>query len=163
MSGISYTDVCFINVAADLFNSAVVYSRRRMGWARTRSAIYTRCRNGRVYRGGRCVGRRPRGRCGDWLFRPLLYPCTPPGWRRLGPGLRRWCECGHFLSTLALPPWEREREGVEAHCGFGPYWHDGITELLQIFQLHMHDMNLSSHHIPMVIYWIMPWWLWRAL
>lgn len=64
----SYTDVCFINVAAEVIflnRPAVAYSRRRMRWAVARSVICTRCHNGQVYRGGRCVGRHLQGRRGD--------------------------------------------------------------------------------------------------
>ncbi len=39
---------------------------------------------------------------------------------------------------------------------FGPYWHDSITQLLQICQLHIHDANLPFHHIPKVLYVILP-------
>ncbi len=45
---------------------------------------------------------------------------------------------------------------------FGPYWHDSITQLLQICRLHIHDVNLPFHHIPKVLYWIEIWWLWRT-
>ncbi len=41
--------------------------------------------------------------------------------------------------------------------------HDSITQLLQICRLHIHDENLSFHHIPKVLYWIEIWWLWRTL
>ncbi len=44
----------------------------------------------------------------------------------------------------------------------GPYWHDSITQLLQICQLHFHDVNLPFHHIPKELYWIEIWWLWRS-
>ncbi len=44
---------------------------------------------------------------------------------------------------------------------FGPYWHDSITQLLQICRLHIHDENLPFHHIPKVLYWMEIWWLWR--
>lgn len=81
--------------------------QQEVSWART--AICTRCHNGQVYTGGRCVGRPLQGRRGDWLFLPLLCPCTPPGWRLWGPGLRQWCECGHFLLTLAQPPLKRKK------------------------------------------------------
>ncbi len=43
----------------------------------------------------------------------------------------------------------------------GPYWHDSITQLLQICRLHIHDANLPFHHIPKVLCWIEIWWLWR--
>ncbi len=44
---------------------------------------------------------------------------------------------------------------------FGPYWHDNITQLLQICRLLIHDVNLPFHHTPKVLYWIEIWWLWR--
>lgn len=66
MSVISYTDVCFIDVAAEPFATAVrVQQRGRMRWAQARSAICTGCRNGRVCKGGRCVGHPLQGRRGD--------------------------------------------------------------------------------------------------
>lgn len=46
------------------------------------------------------------------------------------------------------------------HCGidttrcwkhFVPYWHDGITELMQICQLHISDENFLVCHIPNVL------------
>ncbi len=43
----------------------------------------------------------------------------------------------------------------------GPYRQDSIMQLLQICRLHIHDVNLSFHHIPRVLYWIEIWWLWR--
>ncbi len=36
----------------------------------------------------------------------------------------------------------------------GPYWHDSITQFLQICRLNIHDVNLSFHHIPKVLYWM---------
>ncbi len=35
---------------------------------------------------------------------------------------------------------------------FAPYWHDSITQLLQICRLLIHDVNLPFHHIPKVLY-----------
>ena len=46
---------------------------------------------------------------------------------------------------------------------FGPYWHDSITQLLQICRLHIYDANLPFHHISKVLYWIEIWWQWRPL
>ncbi len=40
---------------------------------------------------------------------------------------------------------------------FGPYRHDSIMQLLQICRLHIHDVNLSFHHIPRVLYWFEIW------
>ncbi len=57
--------------------------------------------------------------------------------------------------------WHRFNKVLETFLrDFGPYWHDSITQLLQICQLHIHA-NLPFHHIPKVLYWIEIWWLWR--
>ncbi len=79
---------------------------------------------------------------------------------------------GHFimytLLVLGWTPfclnssWDRLNKVLETFLrDFGPYWHDSITQLLQICQLRIHDANLRSHHIPKVLYWIQIWWLWR--
>lgn len=70
MSVFSYTDVCFINVAAEIIFFSPPPSLHCTaggggGEVLATSVICTRCHNGQVYRGGRCVGRCPRGRCGD--------------------------------------------------------------------------------------------------
>ncbi len=55
--------------------------------------------------------------------------------------------------------WHRFNKVLETFLrDFGPYWHDSITQLLQICRLHIHDDNLSFHHIPKVLYWIEIWW-----
>ncbi len=36
-----------------------------------------------------------------------------------------------------------------------------IMQLLQIFWLHIHDVNLLFPHIPKVFSWLEIWWLWR--
>jgi len=41
-----------------------------------------------------------------------------------------------------------------------PYWHDSITQWLQICWLLIHDVNLLFHHIPKLLYWIEIWRLW---
>ncbi len=83
---------------------------------------------------------------------------------------------GHFIRYTLLVPgwtpfclqnclnssWHRFNKVLETLLwDFGPYWHDRITQLLQICRLHIHDVNLSFHHIPKVLYWIEIWWLWR--
>ncbi len=83
---------------------------------------------------------------------------------------------GHFIRCTLLVPgwtpfwlqnylnssWHRFNKVLETFLrDFGPYWHDSITQLLQICRLHKHDVNLSFHHIPKVLYWIEIWWLWR--
>ncbi len=66
-----------------------------------------------------------------------------------------------FRTALILL-WHRFNKVLETFPrDFGPYWHDSITQLLQICRLHIHDANLSFHHIPKVVYWIEIWWLWR--
>ncbi len=91
------------------------------------------------------------------------------------------CTCTHTLTgnfiryTLLVPgwtpfchqnclnsSWHRFNKVLETFFrDFGPYWHDSITQLLQICRLHIHDANLPFHHIPKVLYWIEIWWLWR--
>lgn len=44
---------------------------------------------------------------------------------------------------------------------FGPYWHDSITQFLQISRLHIYDANLLFHLIPKVLCCVEIWWLWR--
>ncbi len=76
---------------------------------------------------------------------------------------------GHFIRYTLLVPgwtnfclqnclnssWHRFNKVLEAFLrDFGPYWHDSITQLLQICRLHIHDANLPFHHIPNVLYWI---------
>lgn len=66
MSVVSYTDVCVIDVAAELmFIAAAVAYGAGWGWGGAESVICTRCHNGRVCRGGRCGGHHLRGRRGD--------------------------------------------------------------------------------------------------
>lgn len=70
MSVISYTDVRFIHVAAEVVGfflnprCSAQQEEDEVG-AVARSVICTRCRNGRVYTGGRCVGLRLQERRGD--------------------------------------------------------------------------------------------------
>ncbi len=59
--------------------------RRGLRSNRFRSVICKGCRSGPVGRGGKSWALRLQGRCGDWLFLPLLDPCTPPGCTRLKP------------------------------------------------------------------------------
>ncbi len=69
----------------------------------------------------------------------------------------------HFcLQNCLNSLWHRLNKVLETFLrDFGPYWHDSITQLLQICRLHIHDANLPFHHIPKVLYWIEIWWLWR--
>ncbi len=72
-----------------------------------------------------------------------------------------------FLTPVCLQSclnssWHRFNKVLETFLrDFGPYWHDSITQFLQICRLHIHDVNLPFHHIPKVLYWIEIWWLWR--
>ncbi len=36
---------------------------------------------------------------------------------------------------------------------FGPYWHDSITQLLQICRLHIHELNLTFHPKGALLDW----------
>ncbi len=81
---------------------------------------------------------------------------------------------GHFIRYTLLVPgwtpfclqnglnssWHRFNKLLETFLRyFGPYWHDSITQLLQVCRLHIHDVNLPFHHIPKLLYWIEIWWL----
>ncbi len=67
------------------------------------------------------------------------------------------------LQNCLNSSWHRFNKVLETLLrDFGPYWHDSITQLLQICRLHIHDENLSFHHIPKMLYWIEIWWLWRT-
>ncbi len=83
---------------------------------------------------------------------------------------------GHFIRYTLLVPgwtpfclhnrlnsvWHRFNKMLDTFLrDFGPYWHDSITQLLQICRLHIHDVNLPFQHIPKILYWIEIWWLWR--
>lgn len=65
----------------------------------------------------------------------------------------------YALLVLGLTPsscinslWSRFNKVLETFLtDFGPYWHDCIMQLLQICHLHLHDVNLSCHHIPKVL------------
>ncbi len=76
---------------------------------------------------------------------------------------------GHFIRYTLLVPgwtpfciqnclhslWHRFNKVLETFLrDFGPYWHDSITQFLQICRLHIHDANLPFHHIPKMLYWI---------
>ncbi len=68
------------------------------------------------------------------------------------------------LQNCLNSSWHRFNKVLETFLrDFGPYWHDSITQWLQICRLHIHDVNLLFHHIPKVLYWIEIWWLWRLL
>ncbi len=83
---------------------------------------------------------------------------------------------GHFIRYTLLVPgwtpfclqnclnssWHRFNKVLETFLrDFGPYWHDSITQLLQICWLLIHDGNLPFHHTTKVLYWIEICWLWR--
>ncbi len=85
---------------------------------------------------------------------------------------------GHFIRNILLVPvwtpfclqnclnslWHRFNKVLETFLrDFDPYWHDSITQLLQICRLHIHDANFPFHHIAKVLYWIEIWWLWRPI
>ncbi len=54
-----------------------------------------------------------------------------------------------FLQNCFNSLWHRFNKVLETLLrDFGPYWHDSITQLLQICRLHIHDVNLPFHHIP---------------
>ncbi len=70
---------------------------------------------------------------------------------------------GHFIRNTLLVPdwtpfclqnclnssWHRFNKVLETFLrDFGPYWHDSITQLLQICRQHIYDANLPFHHIP---------------
>ncbi len=83
---------------------------------------------------------------------------------------------GHFIRYTLLVPgwtpfclqnclnssWHRFNKVLETFLwDLCPYWHNNITQLLQICRLHIHDVNLPFHHILKVLYWIEIWWQWR--
>ncbi len=91
--------------------------------------------------------------------------------------IHTYTHTGHFIRYTLLVPgwtpfcfqnclsssWHRFNKVLETFLrDFGPYWHDSITQLLQICRLHIHDANLPFHYIPKVLYWIEIWWLWRS-
>lgn len=41
------------------------------------------------------------------------------------------------------------------------YWHESITQALQIWWLHFHDADLPLQHALKSLYWGEIWWLWR--
>ncbi len=65
----------------------------------------------------------------------IRYTLLVPGWTPFC--LQNW------LNSL----WHRFNKVLETFLrDFGPYWHDSITQLLQICRLHIHDVNLPFHH-----------------
>lgn len=51
------------------------------------------------------------------------------------------------------------------YSSFCPSWHDSMNQLLQIFQLHIHDPNLLFQHISKVLFWteiivVLKKWVW---
>ena len=60
--------------------------------------------------------------------------------------------------------WQRFNKLLETFLwDFGPYWHDSITQLLQICWQHIHDTNLLLQHISKVLFWMEIWRLWRPV
>ena len=85
-------------------------------------------------------------------------PATLGRYTLLGPGLDPFC-----LQNCLNSSWHRFNKALETFLRDFPYFHESITQLLQICRLHIHDANLPFHHIPKVFYWIEIWWLWRPL
>ncbi len=57
------------------------------------------------------------------------------------------------LQNCLNASWHRFNKMLEIFLRyFGPYWHESITQLLQICRLHIHDAILPFHHIPKVLY-----------
>ncbi len=51
------------------------------------------------------------------------------------------------LQNFLNSSWHRINKVLETFLrDFGPYWHDSITQLLQICRLHIHDANLPPPH-----------------
>ncbi len=66
------------------------------------------------------------------------------------------------LQSCLNSSWHRFNKVLKTFLrDWGPYWHDSITQLLQICRLHIHDANLPFLRIQKVLYWIEIWWLWR--
>ncbi len=57
---------------------------------------------------------------------------------------------GHFIRYTLLV-WGWTPFCLQNCLNFGQYWHDSITQLLQICRLHIHDSNLPFHHIPKAV------------
>ncbi len=86
-----------------------------------------------------------------------IYICTLTGhFIRYTLLVRVWTP--FCLQNCLNSSWHRFNKVLETFLrDFGPYCHDSITQLLQICRLHIHDVNLSFHHIPKVLYWIEIW------
>ncbi len=91
-------------------------------------------------------------------FKAFFFACHFIGYTLLVPS---WT---HFsLQNCLNSSWHKFNKVLETFLrDVGPYWHESITQLLQIYQLHIHDVNLPFLHIPKVLYWIEIWWLWRT-
>ncbi len=82
----------------------------------------------------------------------IRYTLLVPGWTPV------------CLQNCLNSSWHRFNKVLETFLrDFGPYWYDSITQLLQICRLHIHDVNLSFHHIPKVLYCTEIWWLWSKV
>ncbi len=98
--------------------------------------------------------------CGEWqrdswhIYNLLYYvQLSSTG---LGTRITHFC-----LQNCLNSSWHGFNKVLETFLrDFGPYWHDSITQLLQICRLHIHDANLPFHHITKMLYWIEIWWLW---
>ncbi len=106
---------------------------------------------------------------GHFIFHFFIFPLkinALPMWYVMRKGRRTYTLTGHFIRYTLLVPggttfclqnclnysWHRFNKVLETFLrDFCPYWHDSITQLLQICRL----------HIPKMLYWIEIWWLWR--
>lgn len=67
-----------------------------------------------------------------------------------------------FLQNRLKSSWHWFKKVAETfYRDFAPYWHDNITQLLQMCRLHIHESNF--HCIPKVSNWIEIWWLWKTI
>ncbi len=72
----------------------------------------------------------------------IRYTLLVPGWTL-------FC-----LQNCLNYSWHRFNKVLETFLrDFGPYWHDSITQLLQICQLHIHDANLSCSRNQSEMIW----------
>lgn len=73
----------------------------------------------------------------------IRYTLLVPGWTH-------FCFQSCFISS-----WHRFKKVLETVLvGFGPYWHASITQLLQIFQLHLWcESPVPLHHKGALLDW----------
>lgn len=65
----------------------------------------------------------------------------------------------HEIRTVLVHYWHRFDKVLETFLtDLCPYWHNVITQFLQISWLHVHDENLPFLHIPKAFYWTGIWW-----